>query len=73
MQSEELRTSAFPTGDLALLVAIILVGAWPFFAAWMGEAPPSWELGVGTVLVLVASLGVVKGLASHRAAGVSSV
>lgn len=64
----------YPAGDLALLAAITLVGLWPFFALWLGEAPPDWELGVGTVLVLMALAALAGGslrrtvvLASPRA------
>ena len=54
------RDVRFPKGDLGLLAAIIVVGLWPFFALWRGEAPPSWELGAGTVLVLLGALALLR-------------
>jgi hypothetical protein len=51
------------TGDLALLIAIVVVGALPF-AGWALQYDVArWELGLGTAVILCAGAELLRELA----------
>lgn len=66
MALQQVRPEPVPKGDVALLVAVIAVGLWPYLALLTGAAPPAWELGVGAVFALLASGALARALAGDR-------
>jgi hypothetical protein len=56
-------------GDVAVLVAVVVVGSLPFVGHLLGRVIAGWELGLGTTFVLAATWALLDDLVDRERPG----